>query len=551
MFIPCTHGVAHMTKMWGTFFLSILLVSTLNFYAVVREPDRVDISDIHEHVQETVKVQGTLISWVADPYSDGSDLITLQIEDDADVVKVNWRETSDDLPPIGATVIVEGQVREYNGKIFIESKGMGAVTQKESVEVKDLGLTLSDFGKDPEKYDNEIVSFTGYLGYAIEPNENYQTFTLTDNPTFLNSDHRLYVSLQGRVNNWIEAGSKIDLTGWVQFDERNFRWQIIAQSSTIDVIDATEAKQLSWQTDPEMWSYDVGKLVQISGEMAVDEDGLYWIMPPSNSMIEKLCILPTQNMQSSVPSGELDYVGRLIWSEERVTVCLEMTGFAPTLVQDENAPQYTELAEITSFPTDYIGQYVNVTGYTTYALEPNADPNDVNPKYSGYIGNHYNYISRTAQIRFEGMGTLDTWTEKGTQVNITNARVEWDASSGRLELIIDPYTSIFERGEVPEDIDEEIFDWTSSWDMEWDSDFPDRTAWTYQINDIVNVTGEMINEDGINWIKDTDSEGKLCLVDSNHDYWQGALDESTTYWEGRLVITNIVSAQDTRICLQI
>ena len=87
-------------------------------------------------------------------------------------------------------------------------------------------------------------------------------------------------------------------------------------------------------------------------------------------------------MQSSVPSGELDYVGRLIWSEERVTVCLEMTGFAPTLVQDENTPQYTQLTEITSFPTDYIGQYVNVTGYTTYALEPNADPRDENPKYS-------------------------------------------------------------------------------------------------------------------------------------------------------------------------
>ena len=100
-------SVRHMAKMWGTFFLSILLVSTLNFYAVVREPDRVEISDIHEHVQETVKVQGTLISWVADPYSDGSDLITLQIEDDTDVVKANWRETSDDLPPIGATVIVE------------------------------------------------------------------------------------------------------------------------------------------------------------------------------------------------------------------------------------------------------------------------------------------------------------------------------------------------------------------------------------------------------------------------------------------------------------
>ena len=64
-----------MSKMWAAFFLSVLLVSTLNFYAVVREPDRIEIDEVHEHLSETVKIEGTLISWVRDPYSDGSDRV--------------------------------------------------------------------------------------------------------------------------------------------------------------------------------------------------------------------------------------------------------------------------------------------------------------------------------------------------------------------------------------------------------------------------------------------------------------------------------------------
>ena len=118
-----------MSKMWAAFFLSVLLVSTLNFYAVVREPDRIEIDEVHEHLSETVKVEGTLISWVRDPYSDGSDRVDLQVEDAPNVVKIRWYDTSE-VPPIGSTVIVEGEVVQYNGKIWINSKGMGAITEK-------------------------------------------------------------------------------------------------------------------------------------------------------------------------------------------------------------------------------------------------------------------------------------------------------------------------------------------------------------------------------------------------------------------------------------
>ena len=49
-----------MAKLWVMFFTSLLLVSTMNFYAVIREPDLIDIDEIHEYPRETVKVKGVL-----------------------------------------------------------------------------------------------------------------------------------------------------------------------------------------------------------------------------------------------------------------------------------------------------------------------------------------------------------------------------------------------------------------------------------------------------------------------------------------------------------
>ena len=81
-----------MAKLWVMFFTALLLVSTMNFYAVIREPDMIDMDEIHEYPRETVKIKGVLTSFVVDPYGEQADRIDLQIRevDGHSALEVRW-----------------------------------------------------------------------------------------------------------------------------------------------------------------------------------------------------------------------------------------------------------------------------------------------------------------------------------------------------------------------------------------------------------------------------------------------------------------------------
>ena len=517
-----------MTKMWAAFFLSILLVSTLNFYAVVREPDRVEIDEVHEHLSETVKIEGTLISWVRDPYSDGSDRVDLQVEDAPHVVKIRWYDTSD-VPPIGSTIVVEGEVVQYNGKIWINAKGMGAISEKSGAEVVMFETTLNDISADAESYRSKVVNLSGYLSDALEPDVTWQSFTLIDNPSYQDSDHRLYVSLQGRVTEWVEAGSKVNLTGWIQWDERNYRWSIVVQSSTIEVTHPAGAKRLSWALAAETWSYDIGKLVYVEGTYNWD-DGKHWIVAPGGENVGVICLIPNLNLtvNGTLPSD--GFYGRLIWSEDRAQICLQMDDVEHTinpvgfLIGD-----FTSLAMIAANPSDWIGEEVNVAGWTTGAISPDYD--------KGYIGDGKDYFERSTTLRFQLAGAHAEWIEKGTYIEL-NATVVWNEAEGRIVLESIQYWA----GSV--DVMPEMFSWTGGWD-----------EWTWQVNTLVTVNGELNQtSNGDLWLFASGGTEHLCLFDDAEGtalatgFDEGGNSTGPQVWTGRLIAISNANP-GTQLCL--
>ncbi len=527
-FIPFGMTRRFMSKMWSAFFLSVLLVSTLNFYAVVREPDRVEIDEVHEHLSETVKIEGTLISWVRDPYSDGSDRVDLQVEDVPHVVKIRWYDTSE-VPPIGATIIVEGEVVQYNGKIWLNAKGMGAISQKSGAEVVMIETSLNDISADAESYRSEVVSLTGYLSDAIEPNVTWQSFTLIDNPSYLDSDHRLYVSLQGRVTEWIEAGSRVELTGWIQWDERNYRWSIVVQSSTLDVTHEAGAKRLSWAVAAETWSYDIGKLVYVEGTYNW-ADGGHWLVAPGGENVGIICLIPNLELLENGTLPEEGYSGRLIWSEDRAQICLQMSDEDHTvnpvgiLIGD-----FTTLATIAANPSDWIGEEVNVAGWTTGAISPDYD--------KGYIGDGKDYFERSTTLRFQIAGAHAEWIELGTYIEFYNVTVVWNEAEGRILLDVPLYAV----GTI--DVPPSMFSWTEGWE-----------AWTWQVNTLVSVNGELNQtSNGDLWLVASGTGQRICLFDDGTamttGFDEGGNSTGVQVWTGRLLAMDASGNPGVQLCL--
>ncbi|HJO42341.1 MAG TPA: hypothetical protein QF508_02930, partial [Candidatus Thalassarchaeaceae archaeon] len=76
--------------------------------------------------------------------------------------------------------------------------------------------------------------------------------------------------------------------------------------------------RLNWGDGYNSWKWDIGKLVVINGEAAMDEDGNQWIERSGSD--EHLCLLGdgTEASQQQSIGEPIDWTGRLSTAEESV-----------------------------------------------------------------------------------------------------------------------------------------------------------------------------------------------------------------------------------------
>ncbi len=510
-----------MGKLWAMFFLSILLVSVMNFYAVVREPDEIEISDIHEHVRESVKVRGEMTSYVRDPYDSGTDRIDLLVEDGYNVTEVRWTDTGI-LPPIGTVVLVTGEVNEWNGRIWLAAKGAGAIQWDPDWIPETHHINLTGISRDPSQYEGDLVTLTGYTSGTIDGNVTRQLASLMDHPSYGNTNHILSMAIEGRLNQTYESGTKLMVTGWLRWSEYDLRWQLQTHATQITILHAAGAKRLAWSADSTTWSYDIGSLVFIEG-MAVNESGEWWIQGPGES--NKLCLLPNEDDAD----GDIkDFTGRLVWQEERIQVCLDH-GQATSYVTPTGdiGADVTPLAELVRDPNAYRNQTLNLVGWIDGPISPDYN--------KGYLADGPDYFSRSTKLRIMLEGVRSEWIEAGTKVNVS-ATLIWDTVDARLLLQVHTF-SIWQDEPIPVS----TLAWVDGYD-----------TWTWEVNKLVKITGIAVEDNGTYWIERDGSDlgERLCLLSDGTELTaQEAAGAASLDWTGRLTTSEDPMERSVNLCL--
>ena len=520
-----------MAKLWVMFFTSLLLVSMMNFYAVIREPDMIDIDDIHEYPRETVKIKGVLSSYVVDPYGEQADRIDLQIReiDGHSVVEVRWFVDRDaDIPPIGTIVTVEGEVSEWNGRIWLSSNGYGAIRCPnsdgtcDSIEYETVPLV--EVAMNPSAYANMSVRIDGYLSESIAPDVTYHSLSLMDNPSYGNADHLLYMQVEGRGLEWIEAGSHVDVSGWLQYDQRSLRWRMLVQATAIEVLNQGEAVTLSWELEPYTLTYEVGKLVAIDGVANEFSDG-WWIS--GDSPTDRICMLPSpEDLEDGIENLIQTWTGRLIWSTDEATICLDRGHDASVANPAGNfGDDVTTMLDIAEDPFAFLGQNHTFEGWVTDPLPPDYD--------KGYVGDGPDYYSRTTKLRLHLIGEHVEYIEAGQPIRF-NATVLWSESEGRVILEARSWT----LGEAP---DPSFLNWGDGYN-----------SWKWDIGKLVTIYGEAVmDEDGNQWIQRSGSNERMCLLGDGTEASQQESIGEPIDWTGRLSTTEDAVENTMQFCIDI
>ena len=496
-------------RLWVMFALSILLVAGMNAYAMIREPELVLIEDLVEHNNEVVSIEGTVVSWVADPYSSGDNRVDIIIEDETGVAELRWYRYGD-IPMLGTKVKATGDVIEYEGRIWLQALGGGALSwdSDDIPEAEEIGI--STIAENPEDYLGKTFTLTGYLSKSVNPDSTFTALYLGDHPEYGNSEHQMRMVIHSAPDRWLESGQKVEVTAVVQYEQRELRWSIHTQGPEVRIVPShvPVPTEIGW-SNYESWSFSSDNLVKLVGEISDDN-----VISDDETLA--VCLLNAGD--TSALNGETkSIIGRLSWSGTKGMWCIDVgsnidSGFSDVLGAQDM------LNQLASNPSQSLSDIENGTEFNITGVISGSTlmKNDGDTKV--IIANAPYPNTLTKFDAYIPLGMYSGWLEDGQQVSAT-VTLLWSSNPPELQLNVVNLNFV---GNPPS---------ANNYDL------TDGPPAFYDLNKITSITGNLVTIDNETYLQKEGGQQKIRIdVVSNSIYESNSQNENKTLkWTGRLI----------------
>ena len=496
-------------RLWVMFALSVLLVAAMNAYAMVREPEMVDIEDLVQHKNEVVSVEGIILSWVEDPYSSGEDRVNLIIEDDTGVAQLRWYRHGE-IPMIGTKVVATGDVIEYEGRIWLQALGGGALQWDASDIPETPEIGISTIAANPEAYVGEAFTITGYISKSVNPDSTFTSLDLRDHPVYGSHEHQMNMIIHSAPNRWLESGQKVQVNAVIEYSQKFLQWTIHVEGPEIQIVPGStpEPATIGW-TNYQTWSYSSGSKVTISGVINGDE-----ITEPNGDL--KACLLNAGDI-SNYEGKEVQFVGRLIWSTSYAGWCIDASSSENSDVIDISGAENL-LSQIASNPSETYGYDVNETSFLISGVVSGSTLMSENGDTKIIIADAVYPNTLAKMDAYIPVGQHFGWLEEGQPI-VVNATVSWNSLTSEFQLnVID---MVLTGNPSP----------PNSYDL------ADGAPAFYDLNKITSITGNIVTEDNQTYLQKEGGSQKIKInIDSNSIYYTNDANQNKTLkWIGRLI----------------
>ena len=496
-------------RLWVMFALSVLLVAAMNAYAMVREPELVLIEDLVQHNNEVVSVEGVVISWVEDPYSSGDNRVDIIIEDETGVAELRWYRYGD-IPMLGTKVTATGDVIEYEGRIWLQALGGGALSWNDADTPEAAEIGISTIASNPEAFLGQTFTLTGYLSKSVNPESTFTALYLGDHPEYGNSEHQMRMVIHSAPGQWLESGQKVEVTAVVQYEQRELRWSIHTQGPEIRVVRTHEPvpTTIGW-SNYESWSFSSNNLVKLVGEISqgnvMSEDGTLAV-----------CLINAGDI-SGLEGQTKSITGRLSWSDSKGMWCIDVGSNTDSGLGDVMGAE-DMLNQLASNPADSLehianGTQFNITGVISGStlMKNDGDTKVIiaNAPYPNTLSKFDAYIP---------LGMYSGWLEDGQEIAAT-VTLQWNENPPELQLNVVNLNFI---GNQPS---------PNSYDL---TDGPPEF---YDLNKMTSITGNLVTIDNETYLQKEGGEQKIRInVASNSIYESNSENQGKTLkWTGRLI----------------